>query len=52
MKEFLRKIGAGIVSGLKKAGTWAWGKVKAHKAVLIAAGLGFAAGIWLVLSWR
>lgn len=52
MKEFLRKIGAGIVSGLKKAGTWARGLIKKNKVVLIAAGMGFVAGIWLALSWR
>jgi hypothetical protein len=52
MKEFFKKIGAGIVAGLKKAGAWAWGLVKKHKAVLIALVLGIIAGLWIVRSCR
>jgi hypothetical protein len=48
MKEFMKKIGAGIVAGLKLAGAWSWEIVKKYRSFFY--GIAFALLIVLILK--
>lgn len=48
MKEFFKKIGAGIVTGLKIAGAWAWEMVKKYRQFFY--GVGFALLLVAILA--